>query len=337
MGFFKKNKFLAFTLVAAVIVFSTVAFVLLSVTATTKAAVLNQDVKAGTTITTDMVEEIDVPKDTPGDFIKDKDAVIGQRLSNNISAKQLLYSSDLTTAIEDLTSENDEYITCSFTVRDVNALGGMLSAGDKVDISVMIEDQSQVQKFAAAINDDATTSWNNGFYYVLANVTLVDATTAVSTDQGSNLSAVSSSGSESNASTSDTTSTYLVSISYNDYKKLRIAQEYGELALNLCPSQNNTYAPMLEAMNAEVNGALTDSSPSKISNKKSSYNTYTPGSSDESTSAKSTTGTTSTTTGTSSTSSTMTDEEATTSTTTDATSTTSSNTNSDSSSSTTNR
>ena len=53
-----KNKFLLFSIVGGVIVFSIIAYVLLSVTATTKAVVFNSDVVAGTTITDSMVTEL---------------------------------------------------------------------------------------------------------------------------------------------------------------------------------------------------------------------------------------------------------------------------------------
>ena len=90
MKFFK-NKFLTFTIIGGVVVFAVITFVLMSVTATTKAVVLNADTSAGTTITDAMVTEIDVPKDTPGDFYKTRNSIVGERLTSNIKKNQLIY------------------------------------------------------------------------------------------------------------------------------------------------------------------------------------------------------------------------------------------------------
>lgn len=258
MGGILKNKFLLFSIVGGVIVVAIVAYVLLSLSATTKAVVLTSDATAGTTITESMVEEIDVPADTPGDFYKTADSIVGERLTTDIPAGQLIYSSDVLSSVDVSSADTSEnFITTMIKVEDDNALGGLLTAGDVVDIAV-IPSSGNTQILATALSDyDIDTSYDGGFYYILANVTILDATTAVSSSQGTTLSTATS---DEDSSSSSDSSYYLISLSYNDYKKLRIAEQFGELYLNLVPSQNDENDPLLEIMAAQVTGGLSDAS-----------------------------------------------------------------------------
>lgn len=258
MGGILKNKFLLFSIVGGVIVVAIVAYVLLSLSATTKAVVLTSDATAGTTITESMVEEIDVPADTPGDFYKTADSLVGERLTTDIPAGQLIYSSDVLSSVDVSSADTSEnFITTMIKVEDDNALGGLLTAGDVVDIAV-IPSSGNTQILATALSDyDIDTSYDGGFYYILANVTILDATTAVSSSQGTTLSTATS---DEDSSSSSDSSYYLISLSYNDYKKLRIAEQFGELYLNLVPSQNDENDPLLEIMAAQVTGGLSDAS-----------------------------------------------------------------------------
>ena len=261
------NKFLLFTVLGGIVVVGVVAWVLLSTTATVKAAVLNEDISAGTTITDTMVDEIDVPKDTPGEFVKTKNALVGQKAVNNLEANQLIYNSDLMTSVDSVRSENDEFIVTSILVPDERALGGLLTAGDTVDIS-FVPNTSDVSNLARALPDfGIDQSLGGGIYFVLSNVKLLDTTTAVSSEQGSNLAAVADTEQKST-----TGSYYLISLSYNDYKKLRIAEQFGYIYLTLTPSQNESYAPMLEEMAKDIQGGLSDSAADPIKAKKSKKN-----------------------------------------------------------------
>ena len=258
MGGILKNKFLLFSIVGGVIVVAIVAYVLLSLSATTKAVVLVSDATAGTTITESMVEEIDVPADTPGDFYKTADSIVGERLTTDIPAGQLIYSSDVLSSVDISSADTSEnFITTMIKVADDNALGGLLTAGDVVDIAV-IPSSGNTQILATALSDyNIDTSYDGGFYYILANVTILDATTAVSSSQGTTLSTATS---DEDSSSSSDSSYYLISLSYNDYKKLRIAEQFGTLYLNLVPSQNDENDPLLEIMAAQVTGGLSDAS-----------------------------------------------------------------------------
>lgn len=248
-----QNKFMFFSVLGGVIVFAALVMFILSSGATVKAAVLNTDAKAGVTITDNMVQEIDVPAETPGDFFKSRNSLIGERLTSNVSANQLIYPGDLMSSIELVGGEkNEDYVVTSITVPDEQALGGLLTAGDVVDISVVPEDNFAL---AQALPDFGfSTAGDGGVNYILSNVTILDATTSVASEQGSNLASTIETGS----STTGSASTYLISLSYNDYKKLRIADQYGKIFLNLAPEQNNDNAPLLNQMMGGVVGGLTD-------------------------------------------------------------------------------
>lgn len=264
-----KNKFLLFSIVGGVIVFSIIAYVLLSVTATTKAVVFNSDVVAGTTITDSMVAEIDVPKDTPGEFYKTKSSVVGERTTANISKGQLIYPNNLMSSmtVKSASDDNSGFVTTTIKIPDDNALGGMLTAGDTVDISVVPKD-GEVNNLAKALPGFSfDTSINGGVYFILSNVKILDSTTAVSSSNGTTMSATEKNDNGSAAKTDANSSYYLISLSYNDYKKLRIAEQYGALYMSLVPKQNEENAPLLNEMSANVDGGLTDAQKSKNDNK----------------------------------------------------------------------
>lgn len=264
-----KNKFLLFSIVGGVIVFSIIAYVLLSVTATTKAVVFNSDVVAGTTITDSMVTEIDVPKDTPGEFYKTKSSVVGERTTANISKGQLIYPNNLMSSmtVKSASDDNSGFVTTTIKIPDDNALGGMLTAGDTVDISVVPKD-GEVNNLAKALPGFSfDTSINGGVYFILSNVKILDSTTAVSSSNGTTMSATEKNDNGSAAKTDANSSYYLISLSYNDYKKLRIAEQYGTLYMSLVPKQNEENAPLLNEMSANVDGGLTDAQKYKNDNK----------------------------------------------------------------------
>lgn len=259
MKFFK-NKFLTFTIIGGVVVFAVITFVLMSVTATTKAVVLNADTSAGTTITDSMVTEIDVPKDTPGDFYKTRNSIVGERLTSNIKKNQLIYPTNVMSSVTVADDTNEEYVTTSMRIPDEQAIGGVLTAGDVVDVSVVPKD-GEIQNLAKALPGyKFDTSTNGGVYFILSNVKIIDSTTAVSSSQGSNMSTANGEGGDNktNVNSNDSSSYYMVSLSYSDYKKLRIAEQYGKLFLSLAPSQNKDKEPLISQMTDTVHDGLTN-------------------------------------------------------------------------------
>lgn len=262
------NKFRLFTILGGLVVFFVVAFTLLSFTATTKAVVLNADGKAGTTITESMLDEIDVPQSTPGNFYKTKNSLIGERLTSNVKQGQLIYSSDLMSSIDVASNSNENFVTTCVRIPDDNALGGLLTAGDVVDISVVPQDGKALALSKALPDFHIDPSLNGGVYFILSNVKILDATTAVSNAQGSNLSTVTKQTADGAANASGSAkagdksgaSYYMISLSYNDYKKLRLAEQFGSLYMSLVPSQNKDKSPLIAEMALPVADGLTDAS-----------------------------------------------------------------------------
>lgn len=229
-------------------------------TATQKAVVLNSTQPSGTTITEGMLKEIDVPRDTPGDFKKSKQALIGERLTVNVEEGQLIYKSNVTSGIDFKKSDNDEFINCSILLDDEQAMGGLLTAGNKVDVAVMPKNNKASM---LASNLPGSGIQEGKLSFILSNVTLLDTTTALSNQQGSTMS-VATSANEESSSSNKSASYYMLALSYNDYKKLKIAESGGTLYLNMCPKNNDEKAPLLDQMAADVDGALTDSAAEPI-------------------------------------------------------------------------
>ena len=169
--------------------------------------------------------------------------------------------------VKSASDDNSGFVTTTIKIPDDNALGGMLTAGDTVDISVVPKD-GEVNNLAKALPGFSfDTSINGGVYFILSNVKILDSTTAVSSSNGTTMSATEKNDNGSAAKTDANSSYYLISLSYNDYKKLRIAEQYGTLYMSLVPKQNEENAPLLNEMSANVDGGLTDAQKSKNDNK----------------------------------------------------------------------
>lgn len=263
------NKATLVIVIGAIIVIGFFAFIVINMTATTKAVVLNTSASSGTTLTDGMLKEIDVPKDTPGDFKKSKQALIGERLTVNMAENQLIYNSNITSGIDLAKSENEEFVTCSIKLDDDQAMGGLLTAGDKVDVAVMPK-SGKSSILASSLPGMSVV--DGQLTYVLSNVKLLDTTTALSSQQGSSMSTATTDGQNANKSSNKTSHYYMMALSYNDYKKLKNAEENGTLYLNLCPKNNDEYAPLLDQMKASVKGELTDSAAEPIKEKKNKNN-----------------------------------------------------------------
>lgn len=257
---FMDNKTTMFMGIGGILIFALVAFVLLSATATTKAVVPIDDIAAGTTITENIVKEVDVPRSTPGNFYKTISSVLGEKTTVELKSDQLIYASDIMSKIDLSSAENDDYITTSIKVPNDNAVGGMLSAGDVVDISVVPSTGNSPSLARALKGFNVDSSLDGGIYYILSNVTILNATTSMSSDEANSLSNTTASAQEKNSAY------YVISVSYNDFKKLRIAEQYGSLWLNLAPTQNENNDPLINDMQAGIQGGLTNAKGTSSSN-----------------------------------------------------------------------
>lgn len=255
------NKTTLLLVIGAFIIVAALAWLVISMTATQRAVVLNSSQPSGTTITEGMLKEIDVPRDTPGDFKKSKQSLIGERLTVNVEEGQLIYKSNVTSGIDFKKSDNDEFINCSILLDDEQAMGGLLTAGNKVDVAVMPKNNKAAM---LSSNLPGTSIQEGKLSFILSNVTLLDTTTSLSSQQGSTMSVATTDGQEASSSSNKSASYYMLALSYNDYKKLRIAEANGTLYLNMCPKNNDEHAPLLDKMSAEVDGSLRDSAAEPI-------------------------------------------------------------------------
>lgn len=262
MNSLKKNKFIIAIGIALVVLFAVIMIFVFSATATQKAVVFATDQKAGTTITEEMLTTIEVPKNADlGDYCKDANKLVGEKLGSNVNKKQLVYASSLASNLT-LSSdeEHDDFITTSISVPDEYSLNGMLSAGDKIDISVVPSDNTSLAKLLPGYG--ISTDVTGGSYFILSNVKIVDSTSAVSSNQGSTVNSVNESAGNSGGSSSGST-TFFVSLNYEDFKKLMIAEQYGQLVVTMCPAQNDDddAYPLLEEMaKTTIDTGLTNAS-----------------------------------------------------------------------------
>jgi Flp pilus assembly protein CpaB len=248
----KDKKVIAITAIG-VILFGIVLYIVISSTSTVKAVMLKEDQSAGTQITADMVEVVDVPMDTPGDFIRNENEVVGYTLKNAVSAGEFIYVDDFMTTWESYSNDSsipDDYVITSIEVPDSQAVGGLIVAGDTIDI-MGVSSNGVVEGFTEASGttlNEATTSTERNeeavqVYYILSNVKVINTNSALSTAQDNDLSSVSD---DSNSSGS---SYYIIALSYDDCKKLRQAEGiFDSLWLNIAPSQNQDNDPLINQM-----------------------------------------------------------------------------------------
>lgn len=254
----KKNKFVMFTAIGGAVLIVVAAVLIFSFTATTKAVVFTNDTGSGVTVTEEMVQEVDVPAQTPAGFLKTKNQIVGQKLSSKVSKGQLIYPTDLVTSIEySDANQNDDYVITSINLPDDQAVGGLITTGDVVDVAVIPDDDKVLNLQRGLPDFDINTGVTGGIYYILSNVTILDSTSTVADSAGvSSLAAAQA----DTMSSSKSGSTYVMSLSYNDYKKLMFAQSNGAIVLNLSPHQNTDNPPLLDQMEGGTAvGPLTNS------------------------------------------------------------------------------
>jgi Flp pilus assembly protein CpaB len=245
-----KNKSTILLVILGVILIGIVSFIVITSNATVKVWVPSQTITTGTQVTEDMLKQIDIPSKTPGNYIKDKSYIVGYRLKNTVDENQLFYASDFLSSWEkyneDLSIPEDFAIT-AIQIPDSRAVGGLITAGDYVDI--------------LGVTTDSVLGWGNTATngkkaiatYILANVRVINTNSALSESQDSGISSVT--GSDGSGSY------YIVALSYQDLKKVRQAEQEFTLWLNLVPSQNKDNDPLIQQMlDSSTYAELHDSS-----------------------------------------------------------------------------
>lgn len=253
-----QNKFLYALIAGGVIIFAVIAYVIISFTQTVKAVVPNQDIKAGTKIDSSMLQTIDVPANTPGYYLTDPNAIIGQKLKVTVNKNQFIYVNDVMTSINDFSEEDipDDYIVTTVNIPSSRAVGGLITAGDTVDLmgipktNFSTTSEQTMADNLGAIADTSYGAEGEHVYWILANVKVLETDSTLSQSQDSSISNVTANDTDSSDGAN-----YVIALSYNDYKKLRLAEQYLDMWMNLAPVANEENGPDLENM---TQGEITD-------------------------------------------------------------------------------
>lgn len=259
----KGNKFFKLLVVCGIALFAVIAFVIIKSTATVTAVVPNQEIPAGTKIQESMIDSIQVPVNTPDGYITDKSSLLGQKLKVTVGKNQLIYVNDVMSSWEDFgngESIPDDYIVTSIKIPSERAVGGLITAGDIVDILGVPNSRyntTSKETLNNYLGDIAKNSYGaNGLntYWVLSNVKILETDSTLSQSNESSISSVT--GENNNSGNG---SFYIIALSYNDYKKLRLSEQYLDLWMNIAPAQNEENDPLFDEMNNNVIQELQNS------------------------------------------------------------------------------
>lgn len=274
----KMNKSLFILIAIAVVIFSIIAYVIVKSTSTVKAIVPVGEIAAGTRIDESMLKSIDIPVNTPRGYITDKSSLVGQKIRISVSENQLLYINNIMSAWDDFsggTSIPEDYIVTSIEVPQNRAVGGLITSGDTIDVigipnsTYSSADKETLASALGEISEDSYGAEGINLYWVLSNVRVLDTNSTLSQSNESTMSQIMNEGNTS----SSAGNYYIIALSYSDYKKLRLAESYLNLWLNISPSQNADNDPMLEKMKENIITNLLDAqAQSDMVNKESEDN-----------------------------------------------------------------
>ena len=254
--------FFKILIVAGIVLFGVIAFIIVDAKKTIPAIVPNQTISAGTTITEDMLKVVGVPVDTPKGYITDKNSLIGQKSKVTVDSDQLLYINMIMSSWDDFGDGQtipDDYIVTALNIPQERAVGGLITVGDSIDLlGIPNSTYSKLTNIEMQdyLGDLAKNNYGeNGInlYWVLANVKILETNSDLSSANENGISEVIGSSSGSGGSY------YIVALSYSDYMKLRLSEQYLTLWANICPSGNRDFGPMLDIMNQKKVKELSDS------------------------------------------------------------------------------
>lgn len=256
----KKTISIVILILTCIVVFG-VSYIVLTSNKTTKAIVLNTAVEPGVIVTEDMVTEMDIPAKTPEGYLKNVQSVVGYKTKTRIEKNQLLYVSNFMsswTNYSDAENIPEDYVITSVSIPDLQACGGVITAGDYVDImavfkndtvnntSALLGDPAEVDGSVQSVVGEGRADSKVSVGYVLSNVYVLNTNSSLASSQDSDV-AVSN---DQSASSSDPF--YIFALSYDDAKKLRQieASDDVELWMNICPSQNQEEgnSPLIKQM-----------------------------------------------------------------------------------------
>ena len=265
----RKNWFMITLILVGAILFGTVAFVVIRSTRTVTAVVPATTITTGVVIDNNMLTTIQVPVGTPKGYITNLGTLVGQKLRITAQPGQLLYMSDVLVSWDDVVyGQNvpDDYVVTAISISDKRALGGLITAGDTVDILGVVNDsgsndsrtikQRMQDYMGKAVAYSYGTEEGAQLYWLLSNVTILETNSSLSEADNGLISTVTGESSEG--------SFYIIALSYEDYMKLVLAQEYMTLWMNISPAWNNDNDPLLDVMRYAELKELMDSTKQSI-------------------------------------------------------------------------
>lgn len=257
-----ENKSFKILILCGVLLFGVIAFVVVKSTSTVTAVVPSQQITSGTKIDESMIQTIQIPSNTPKGYISDKSTLIGQKLKITVDENQLLYVNNIMTSWEDFNDGEaipDDYIVTSIQLPPERAVGGLITAGDTVDIlgvpSSEFDTASKetLNNYLGKISENSYGANGINVYWILSNVKILETDSTLSQTDKSSISSITE-----NAN-SNSGNFYIIALSYDDYKKLRLSEKYFDLWMNIAPTQNEENKPLLEDMSNKIIQELKDS------------------------------------------------------------------------------
>lgn len=259
----KKNLPFKILILSGISLFAIIAYVIIRATSTTIAIVPNQAISSGTIVSKDMLKQVPVSATTPKGYITDKSSLVGQKLRINVGEDQMLYINDVMTSWEELIKGEeipDNYVVTSMRVPSDRAVGGLITAGDYVDVLGVpnsnyanIDYKTMSQYLGDIAKYDSLGGEGENIYWLLSNVKILQTDSTLSSKEGSSISAVTSKDGSDNGG-----SYYIVAVSYADYEKLRLSEIYLNTWLSLVPSQNKDNGPLFDEMRQKTIKRLAD-------------------------------------------------------------------------------
>lgn len=239
---FKKNGGTILFVVLGIVLIGIISYVVLTSNQTIKVWVPSKALSVGEVIDENELQQIDIPTKTPGNYIKNKDLIIGYKLKSNVEQGQLLYSNDFLASWESYNQDTEipeDYVITSIQVPDSRACGGLIVAGDSIDV-LGVSSSGRVTGFENGSTINGREDIGVNVYYILSNVKVINTNSSLSKSQENDLSQIVNDQGEGNY--------YIVALSYDDFKKLRQAEGVLELWLNIAPRQNEENPPLINQM-----------------------------------------------------------------------------------------
>lgn len=265
----KKNGWATRVLfITGIIIFAVITYVIVRSTSTVVAVVPNKDIAAGTKIEASMIQTINVPVNTPKGYITDASSLIGQKLKVTVGSNQLLYINNVMSSWEDFSSGESipaDYVVTSIQIPQERAVGGLITAGDVIDIlgvpnnNYITVDKVTMATYLGSVADKSYGAEGINLYWVLSNVKVLETDSSLSESTDSSISVIST---DENNSTDG--NYYIIALSYSDYQKLRLCEQYLNLWLDIAPTQNSVNPPLLDIMQGSVLSGLADSRTQSI-------------------------------------------------------------------------